>query len=359
MPVKKGFVILTLFMSLLFVSACQKQETVNFNFFNYMDTFISISVTTESKERANELKIQIQEIYRTYHELTNNYKQLSHNSGFKENLYSINQRINEDIEIDYELYEILEEAERLKIMTNGYFDISIGKMVKVWKDVILDDVEDYYQNELPQEVFQGILDQLKEIELVENPYTLSIKDGKYFIRINHEDVNLDLGALSKGYATQLVHDYLVEEGIKYFSITAGSSSISLGKRIKRKSEMFHIELTNPLKVRETYGLLYLQNTSVTTSGNFEQYALYEGLRYHHVISPFTKMPVHYYHTVTMVGADAGVLDAISTALISMSPEVFGQFMANHQEELGIEIIRFNYDGTVTTFLTHTVFEEYE
>lgn len=76
---KKALLLMTLLVSLVFISACKKEETFSFNFYEYMDTFISISVTTESLERAEELETSIKEIYRTYHELTNSHKPLSHN----------------------------------------------------------------------------------------------------------------------------------------------------------------------------------------------------------------------------------------------------------------------------------------
>ena len=222
-------------------------------------------------------------------------------------------------------------------------------MVTVWKDVILDEENNYLHTEIPKSVYEGVLENLEEIELIDEPYTLSEVDNKYFVRLNHEDVSLDLGAMSKGYATQIVHDFLKDEGVEYFSISAGSSSISLGKRIKRKTELFHIDLLNPVSTNEVYGLVYIKNKSITTSGNFEQYVTYEGYRYHHVISPKSKMPVHYYHTVTVFNDDAGVADALSTALFSMPPEVFNKFLDDHQNELGLELVRYNYDETISTF----------
>ena len=40
------------------------------------------------------------------------------------------------IEIDQMLYDIITEAEELKVDMNGYFDISIGKIIDEWKYLI-------------------------------------------------------------------------------------------------------------------------------------------------------------------------------------------------------------------------------
>lgn len=324
-------------------------------FYDYMDTLIVIDIPIYNKKQRSELLEHIEEIYKTYHDLTNNYGPLSNDEDFKENIYSINQKINQEIEIDKELYDLLQEAKTIHELTNGYFDVSIGKIVDIWKDIILND--EYFHREIPQVVFDQVLIQLQAIEVVEEPFVLTENNGSYFVRLTHEDVKLDLGAISKGYATQLVYDYLIEEGITYFSINAGTSSLSLGKKIDRESKMYEITLANPVENGQ-YGMLYVQNKAINTSGNFEQYALYNDLRYHHVISPKTKLPAQHYHTVTVIGDDAGLLDALSTALFSMSPDDFEEFIDEHQDTLNLEVIRFNYDESVSTFLLDTVFEAY-
>ena len=124
--------------------------------------------------------------------------------------------------------------------------------------------------------------------------------------------------------------------------------------------LFHTSLANPVRTGpndRTYGMIYIADMSITTSGNYEQYALYEGLRYHHIVSPLTKMPEHYYYTITVLGDDAGALDAISTALFSMPPNVLDSWINENLEDLAIEIIIFNYDKTIDTYLDSTEFKE--
>ncbi len=353
----------SLFMIILLsvtLNACNKSTAYNFTYFDYMDTMISISVYVDSEERANELNDVVESIYEKYHELTNNYAGLSLNSPYLTNVYEINQTFDEDIEIDEELYQLLSRTEDIKAMTNGYFDISIGKIVDAWKEVILNEDDGYIFNEIPEAVYNEIITQIQAIDVVEDPFTLFENSGRYYIRLLDEDVKIDLGAFAKGYATQLAYDYLMSEEVTYFSISAGSSSISVGENQNRDTGLFHISLANPVKTGSsdrTYGMIYVQNIGINTSGNYEQYALYQGLRYHHIISPKSKMPMQYYHTVTILGYDAGLLDALSTALFSMPNAEFEAFMNQYQEEYDLEVIRFNYDETVTTFINNTVFED--
>jgi thiamine biosynthesis lipoprotein len=361
MFMKKIIGVLLLIIGGLTLGACQSEKEVySKSFYDYMDTFVSVQIYTDDEEFALDLFDDIEDVFALYHALTTGYEPLVETSTYKTNIYEINQTLNEKVEIDQALYEILIEAEEIKALTLGYFDVSVGKIVDVWKNIILDENAGYLFEEIPVSIYNQVIEALDDIDVVENPFTLEHENEKYYITINHEDVKIDLGAFSKGYATEKAHQILVDSGVEYYSVTAGSSSISLGKNSGRDTGLYHVSLANP--VREglddrSYGMIKVQDLSVTTSGNYEQYALYNDLRFHHIISPITKLPMQYYHTVTILGQDAGFLDAVSTALFSMEPDVFETWLDTYKDVYQLEIIRFNYDLSITTFLNQTVFEE--
>jgi FAD:protein FMN transferase len=359
---KKTLYFPILIMLILMLSACtDKEEGSMFSaVFFQMDSEIRMNYMADDQEQANEIKAYVGDIYAMYHSLSDNYYPLEEDSPYLENIYTLNTKINEDVEIDYELYLMLEESNRIKELTNGYFDISIGKIVKAWKNVILDPEsrdDDYI---IPQSVFEALQEEIGLIQVQENPYTLFESNGKYYVRINHIDVQLDLGAIAKGYATEIVKDYLIENEVIYFAINAGSSTIAVGKNSnpERKNQQWNVELIDPLFDNEYFGLIELRDQAIATSGNNVQYATYNELRYHHIVSPLTKYSMHYYHSLTMIGNDASLLDALSTAFFSMSPEAIATWLDLHQEELGIEVILYNYDGTITTHLLNTIFVGY-
>ncbi|MCF7931832.1 MAG: FAD:protein FMN transferase [Acholeplasmataceae bacterium] len=329
--------------------------------FQYMDTFVSVSFMASDDDQAATIKSEIEAIYQTYHELSTSYEALPSDSRFMTNIYEINTRPNQAIQIDKELYDLLVEAEALRIATDGYFNVAIGNVVDAWKSGILGE-DGYLFEAIPEDVFLATKANALSYSIPETAFLLDENDGTYTITVLDEDVKIDLGAISKGYATERVKDYLVGLDIAYFSISAGSSSIALGGNKNRLDEggVFHVSLANPIRTSAadgTYGMIKVKDISVTTSGDYEQYALYEGERYHHIVSPISFEPEQYYHTVTLIGEDAGLLDALSTALFSMAPALFETWVETHAEDYGIEVIRFNNDGTVTTFLTDTDFED--
>ena len=61
----------------------------------------------------------------------------------------------------------------------------------------------------------------------------------------------------------------------------------------------------------------------STSGDYQRTYLVDGESYHHIIDPETLMPSRYWRSVTVVCADSGIADALSTALFLM-PQDEGQ-----------------------------------
>jgi thiamine biosynthesis lipoprotein len=357
---KKALGIIALVLIISILAACKEKATTKeghqFQTTYYlMDTIINMGGRSESEAQSNLIIDEVGRIFEMYHELANGYETLKPNSVYLENIYTINQKVGQKLEINQELYELILYSEELKVLTNGYFDISIGKIVTAWKDFVQS--SDFENLEA---LFALTIATVDAIDTTDFSIELSIEEGKYFIKILGKDIKLDLGAIAKGYATQLAYDYLISQNLQYYFITAGSSSIVLGEKEGADEGYYRIGLAHPLQIgfpRPTYGRLFAKNTSITTSANFEQYQNFNELRYHHIVSPKTKRPMQYYHALTLVGQDAGFLDAVGTALFCMPENELNAWLQLHQETYQIEVIRFNYNQTITTNLIHTIFEE--
>ena len=355
-----GFMIFNLFTQWIIASEQQNEELdlemMTMSFDNIMNSAVDIVIYGESSEERDYLFNHISDILYSYNEVSDYLNPLDVDSVFLENIYTINQKPETDIEIDELLYRMLEEALYITEMTNGYFEVSIGRVIEAWKEVI----NQYQYQQIPNDVFDSLLDLVDSIDVISDPFMIWEENDSYYIRIK-EGVKLDVGAIAKGYAIQRVYEYIFDQGYTYFFVFAHASSIGLGKQYTREDEMFRIGLENPLSsrlVEPFYGRIWVSNNGVTTSGNYIQYAEHNGLRYHHIISPFTKKPAHYYHTVTIIGSDLARLDAVSTALFLMDPDTFDTWMETNQTELDIEVIRFNTDPSISVFLNDTQYEQF-
>jgi thiamine biosynthesis lipoprotein len=391
-------------------SACQTNEEVHsITFYDYMYTSITISLYATENEADTNFEV-IRKMYAMYDALTNNYEGLPSDSDYLENIYTINQQKDIKLEIDVALYDLIQEALSIQTLTEGYFNIGLGKPVKAWKALISNtpsdvtigthlyvrtydntpiyatyevqdmtdttyelsdgettDVYDIhkliYDIEVTQAEYEQRMATIDAMSIENNNILLEESNHTYYITISGSDIELDVGAFSKGYTTEKVKQYLLEQNIPYFSISAGSSTISVGQNINRpaQDEVYIVSLTDPITslpfFKEPYGLIHIKNQSLATSGNFEQFTMYEGKRYHHLISPFTLSPTHDYASLTIIGDDAGLLDALSTALFVMPKDVFDRFMKTHQTSLNIQVIRYNSDNTIDTFISDLYFED--
>ena len=408
--VKKIGMTMIVFAIAITFSACQTSEELHsVTFYDYMYTSITISLYATENEADTNFEV-IRNMYAMYDALTNNYEGLPSDSDYLENIYTINQQKDIKLEIDVVLYELIQEALSIQTLTEGYFNIGLGKPVKAWKALISNtpsdvtigthlyvrtydnapiyatyevqdmtdttyelsdgettDVYDIhkliYDIEVTQAAFEQTTATIDAISIENNDILLEEANHTYYITISGSDIELDVGAFSKGYTTEKVKQYLLEQNIPYFSISAGSSTISVGQNINRPSqdEVYIVSLTDPITslpfFKEPYGLIHIKNQSLATSGNFEQFTMYEGKRYHHLISPFTLSPTHDYAALTIIGDDAGLLDALSTALFVMPKDVFDRFMETHQTSLNIQVIRYNTDNTIDTFISDLYFED--
>lgn len=405
---KKALLVVSFVLLGALFACTESKDTYKLSYFDYMYTYIQVTLVT-SEEDLNTHQAYIEDTLQTYDALTSSYLPLEENSKFLENVYSINQKIGETVQIDKELFDVLNQARMYETLTEGHFNMLIGKSSRIWKELIQNGPKELsnlgyiyihtYNNaaiskraqvisfdsntvevniegeiisfdrrtlvfdfEVSKKSYEDSLDAIKLLNMSDASIELTTKDENYFVKINGKDAMLDLGAMSKGYAIGLMDAYLKEMGVTYYSISAGSSSLSVGQNINRPNEnyVFNIALTHPntsiQAFSEPYGLIKVKDQSISTSGNFEQYTTYEGVKYHHIVSPFTLFPVQFYETLTIVGSDASVLDALSTAMFVMDRETFDAFLLQHQTGLSIEIIRFNKDQTIETFLNTLFFE---
>ena len=211
------------------------------------------------------------------------------------NIYTINQT-NEFVEVDSHLISLLQEAILLQEETNGYFNILVGEVSNIYKELI---------KTSDLSLLNGIEDKVNDI----NNSSIEIV-GNNVKRVGN--ATIDLGGIAKGYALKEVEKVLREYGITTYLINAGYSSILLGSK-NGKDYKVGLRYT-----KDT--ILNLQNMVVTTSSIEEQKVVIDGNVYHHLVNPKTGYCENKYSTIYLIGSDASRLDAYSTAFFNMNLE---------------------------------------
>lgn len=281
--------------------------------YDYFDTVTTFTAYAESDEEFDQYKSLLNDKMEYYHKLFNSYDKFEDFNNF----YTINQEAGKNpVKVDQEALDLVKEGKRWYEETDGKIDIGAGSLLKIWSDFRDSANEDPDKAELPQ---RSVLEEAAghiDIDAIE------IDEEESTVFINDPDVQIDIGAIGKGYATELIKQDLIDQGLESGILSVGGDVAVIGEKPDGDSKNFVIAVEAPDKSygKDYASVLYINNTSVVTSGDYQRYFEMDGRKYHHIIDKETLEPSTKWKSVTVIHDDIGEADAISTALFVMDRE---------------------------------------
>lgn len=171
---------------------------------------------------------------------------------------------------------------------------------------------------------------------------LQIDDDAGTAYLPKQGMLVGLGGIAKGYALDRANTALHEAGISDFLISGGGQILACGAHADRP---WRVGIRDPRGPGDDFfARLTLQDESVSTSGDYERFFVYQGVRYHHVLDPRTGQPARGVRSATVISADATLADALSTALMIVGVE---RGMAIVESLPGVEAVMVDDAGGVT------------
>lgn len=331
---KKILLLITLMMGLILIYLyTQNIEKEYSKSMFYMDTYINVKIYSNDSKKAELALNEVEKIYKEYHKLTDRY------NSYKEitNIYTINNNVLKDeyLKIDTRLYDLIDYSKKLYQKSNGKIDITMGNVIDVWKS--------YRESKIGIPTYE----ELKSVDF-KDINKIILKDSNL---IKNNNLNLDLGCISKGYTTEKVGKYLKKININKFLINAGGN-VFLGEHYNNGK--YKVGLENPSnKNKEIYKIINVKNKAVVTSGGYERFYEFNGNKYHHIIDPNTLFPSNNMKSVTVITSDSGYADFLSTTLFLMSVEDGIKYV---NELNDVEAIWYKNDNTT---ITSKGFKKYE
>jgi thiamine biosynthesis lipoprotein len=143
---------------------------------------------------------------------------------------------------------------------------------------------------------------------------LVLDERAHTIRFAREGVRIDLGGFAKGHAVDNSIKILKHLGIAHAVVAAGGDSHVLGDRCGRP---WSIAIRDPRDRQRVVAVLPLQDTSISTSGDYERFFERDGVRHHHLIDPKTGTSPRAVHSVTILAADGLTSEALSKCVFVM------------------------------------------
>jgi thiamine biosynthesis lipoprotein len=132
-------------------------------------------------------------------------------------------------------------------------------------------------------------------------------------------MELDLGAIGKGYAVDRTVEVLRDAGVTAALVVAGSSTV-YGLGAPPGEDGWKIHVPDPLDRTCKISTVKLRDQAISTSGSYEKFFELEGCRYCHVMDPRTGMPVEGVLQSTLIGSEGAMSDAISNAFFVLGAD---------------------------------------
>ena len=314
---KRAFLSLILCICVcLGLSACgKKSEKFTEYSFEYFDTVTTVTGYAESEEA---FALVCSDIFRQlseYHKLFTIY----HRYDGMENLCTINELkdgAHRTVKVDARIMDMLLFCKDMYEKTGGKVNIAMGSVLSVWHRYREDGMDHPWEAELPP------MNVLQEAALHTDINCLILDEENGTVTITDPKMTLDVGAIAKGYAVEMIARSLEERGISGYVLNVGGNIRTVGPKGDGAKWTAGIENSfEDQKDEKPYlTYLYLAGESVVTSGSYQRYYVVDGKNYHHIIDPETLMPADKYRSVSIVCRDSGLADALSTALFCMDLE---------------------------------------
>ena len=287
--------------------AAQPLQRYEASFLNLFDTVTTIVGYAESEEAFRAAVQPIHDELLIYHQLFDVYNDYE---GVA-NLKTINDHAGEGpVEVDRRIIDLLLLCREMYDATGGRMNAAMGSVLLLWHEARNAGLEEPETAKLPEPELLTAAAKHRDFDDV------IIDEAHGTVEIADPQLRLDVGAIAKGYAVEQVARSAPEGML----ISVGGNVRATGARPTDGSPWV-IGVQNPdAEAGEYLHTLYIVDSSVVSSGDYQRYYTVDGVRYHHIIDPDTLYPAAYWRAVTVICADSGIADALSTALFTLPME---------------------------------------
>ena len=219
----------------------------------------------------------------------------------------INNNAGSFVKVSSDTFFVIEEAIKYSNLSNGNFDITIGPISDLWaigtENARIPSTEEIQ----------------KYLNLV-NYKNVTLNKNDSSIKLEKDNMKIDLGAIAKGYAADVIANYLKSNNVNSAIINLGGNVYTIGN--KSNNEPFTVGIQDPTMPRgNSIGNIKVSNKSVVTSGIYERYIESENKIYHHILNPSSGYPFdNELSSVTIISDKSISCDALSTSAFGLGLE---------------------------------------
>lgn len=210
------------------------------------------------------------------------------------------------VDVSRDTMLVLKAARDMGDLTGGLFDVTFGPLSEIWR--FDHDQDESIPDRAAIEARLPLVDYRRIV--------LDERAGTAFLQ--RQGMKAHLGGIGKGYAVDRAAAILREAGIDNFSIQAGGDLYVGGRRGDRP---WRLGIADPRAADgAVFARVELEDSTFSTSGDYERAFIKDGVRYHHILDPKTGEPSRRSRSVTIVAKSAMQADGLSTGVFLLGPE---------------------------------------
>jgi len=256
-----------------------------------LGTVVDVQVRERNSERAQRAIAKVfKEIRRV--------EQIFSSRSREAEVWKINHSGKGEFTVNEEIWNVLSLSKQIWQISGGGFDPTLGVLMRLWGF-------DTQNPSLP------LKDEIQKSLLKTGFDKVSLLEGNRISKT--EEIEFDFGGIAKGYAVDRAIKILKEEGINSALVNAGGEIGSIGKG-------WIIGVAHPRHPGLYVRRIKLEDISVATSGDYQQYFEKDGVRYHHILNPVNGYPARGLESVTIINKSCAYADALATAVFVMGRE---------------------------------------
>lgn len=280
----------TLLLATFFLAACAPEQPVVAVSGKTMGTTWSVKVVSDEINPSNlqqELDtrlVALNDVFSTY---------------IPDSELSRLNRASGQVIVSDELARVLDVSREIYELSEGAFDVTVGPLVNLWGFG-----PDGPRNGVPDD--EEVADAMSRIG-----FSRVTIEGLELTR--PEDLVIDLSAVAKGYAVDVLAELLEVKGAERYLVEIGGEVRTRGLNDRDQPWVIGIEAPD-MEIRRLYGTIPVTNHGMATSGDYRNFFEHEGSFYSHTLDPSTGWPVtHNLASVTVLHESAAFADGLATA----------------------------------------------
>lgn len=313
--------LLTLLLTGVLLTGCGPTPVRRYtaSFLDLFDTVTTVVGYAASETAFRETVQTLRNELRTYHQLFDIY----HDYPGLANLKTVNDNAGiQPVRVDRRILALLRDCQIYAEQTGGAVNVAMGSVLALWHEARETGIA-----LPPQAALEAAMEHcaIQSVQLDEAAQTVYLSDPA---------LRLDVGAVAKGWAVQRV----CEQAPSGLLVSVGGNVFATGTKPDGTAWRVGVQRDAGGSRSDT---LAISVGAVVTSGDWQRYYTVDGVRYAHILDPATGYPARRWQSVTVICADAGLADVLSTALFVL-PQAAGQRLL---DAAGAEAVWYAADGT--------------